>query len=189
MKTIRSFVALEIDSAAAGALERAGRAAAGLDRRVRGLKKDTLHMTVAFLGEIEPELTGAIHAASRAAFETAQAETLSSVGAVFFPSARRPATLCLELEKSAVLAESVRRLHVNLAATGFRPDRRVFRPHVTFARLRTGFDETQLGELVKTVAPHLPAAVTVTGVGQYESVLEKSGAHYVPLWRIGFWNR
>lgn len=125
----RLFLALWPDEAVAGALDAAGLAAHHLcgGRRMR---RDTLHLTLAFLGDVEasriPALVDALGAVKGDAFRL-QLDTLGYwrhnqivwAGAAEWPAA---------------LDGLVRALRANLAALGFAVAETGFVPHVTLLR-------------------------------------------------------
>lgn len=160
----RIFFALWPDDAARGAIERASRGAVRLSRG-RPVAKRNLHVTVAFLGMVEPD-----------ALERAAAVPPIDVG---------PFELELDrlghFEKSRVLwlaprnappelAVLEQRLWDGLEAAGFEREPRIYLPHVTLARRARPVDETVD-----------PVRWRVERLTLVESLPLQRGVHYEPL--------
>ncbi len=146
-------------------------------------KPEKLHLTLKFLGEIEPsrveDLSGA---ASRAAvgvepFRLTKAEP----GA--FPPHGQPRVLWLGIEDaSGRLAALQRSLEDACAAAGFPREPRPFKPHLTIARLRSPQGARELAAAHR--AAHLePQTFNVSELVVMRSELGPGGSRYTPLAR------
>src|SRR4051794_342080 len=132
---IRSFVAVDVDAttrdAAAALLARLR--ATGAD--VAWSRPDALHVTLEFLGSVEPERLTRLAArlADVAAAQPAFTLALRGVGA--FPSLARPSVLWIGVDAPAlaILASAVADI---AAAEGFAREARPFHPHLTLGRVR-----------------------------------------------------
>ena len=94
---------------------------------------------------------------------------------------RRPRALALEIHDDA--EGGLVRLHARLlaelqAVSGWQPERRRLRPHVTVARMRGG---RRGGRPPELAAPTPALAFTVRSIVLYRSWLERSGARYEAL--------
>ena len=124
----RWFFALWPDQAAAQAL--AAQARPLIPPGARAAHPLDLHLTLRFLGELSPEQ---LQAAELAADQVrAQRLTLRMDQAGSFPRAR--VLWCAPTRPPATLFELVTRLDQTLAAQGFTPETRPYRPHLTLAR-------------------------------------------------------
>ena len=124
---------------------------------------ENLHLTLAFLGEVEDEHTGALRA-ELTALDGTPAPELVLIGAGAFPSTRRPRVLWVGARESggtrlATLQRSV--LEVCARAGVPVPDaERPFRPHVTVARARGAIGSTPTAFLeLDFERPWVPTAV------------------------------
>jgi 2'-5' RNA ligase len=157
---IRSFIAIELEDAtrrAIAAAIRELRNGPGGDH-IRWVRPETLHVTLRFLGDIDPARVPALTAALRAeaAGVSPFALTLGELGA--FPSLRRPQVLFFRAgpqQPLAVLASAVERAVVQ---AGFAAETRPFRPHLTLGRARRG--------------KHVPVTAPVTPPGDSRVVDE-----------------
>ena len=109
---------------------------------LRLLGAQSLHLTLCFLGsrpvgEIET-LAGSVGACVEHACEL-------SVGAPLWLPPRRPRSLAVEIhDRSGELARVQEHVSGALAlASGWEPERRRFRPHITLARVRAGATRTR----------------------------------------------
>src|SRR5712691_6758096 len=130
----RAFVALappEAQRAQLGAyLERCRGAAP----QFRWVAPDGVHLTLRFLGRVEPAVLAALGARLRAIRQPSFALGLDGLGTF---GGRRPAVVWLGLaegqEPAAALARAV---EAECAGVGLDPEPRPFRPHLTLARAR-----------------------------------------------------
>jgi 2'-5' RNA ligase len=177
-ETWRCFVAVSLaDPARAAVVEYLARLRA-TSTGVAWTRPDQLHLTLQFLGNVEParlpSLTGRLRAAlaSVASFEM----QVGGIGA--FPNVSRPQVLWVGLTAPEVgaLAAGVQGA---CAGAGFPPEQRTFRPHVTLGRVRTRSrrDAPDLGFLARDGALQFGMA-PVTRVVLYRSELGAAGARH-----------
>ncbi len=123
------------------------RRAAGASRDVlaprgdgwRLVREDGLHLTLRFLGEVDPSRRGVLDAAWRQAAAGTGLLTLRLRGAGLFPATGRPRILWLGVEDETPegsLARLADRLERAARAQVFPPVGRLFAAHVTLARAR-----------------------------------------------------
>ncbi len=178
---IRAFLAIDLDAAArtavAGLLERL-RGSDGADR-VRWVRPEGLHVTLRFLGDVEPEQVPVVghHVGRETAGLSPFAMQLGAVRA--FPSPRRPRAIALSLSPETPVVELAGAVERGVVAAGFPAERRAFRPHLTLGRLRDG--------RLPGVADLSTAAPTETDVREvvlFQSHLGPGGSRYSPLERL-----
>lgn len=159
---MRAFVALEVEPA-----EPSG-----------GPHRAPEHLTLDFLGEIDPAQVPAIAAAlERVGAAIAPFDlTLEGIGA--FPSPTHPRVVWVgaTLGRSEVL-DLARRIVEALAPLGLVPPREAFEPHLTLFRVRSGFDRRRAAELFDGHAPPpAPRRLAIDRFVLKESVLDARGA-------------
>jgi RNA 2',3'-cyclic 3'-phosphodiesterase len=187
--TARLFVAIDPPTAlreqlaawarlAAAGTGDAGGSARGT-RRVRLLEPETMHLTLCFLGSCPVGELAAI----AAAVEGVHAPCAKlALGAPLWLPPRRPRTLALAVHDRA---GELSRLHETVVAaisgaTGWRPERRRFRAHVTVARLGRECSRGQrAGDLPLAPTPQL--SFTARELVLYRSWLAPAGASYEAL--------
>jgi 2'-5' RNA ligase len=113
------------------------RAAGGSPGALRLLGAHSLHLTLCFLGSRPVEEIDGLAATVGA---RAEHDCELSVGAPLWLPPRRPHALAVEIhDRSGELARVQERVSGALAsASGWAPQRRRFRPHITLARVRGG---------------------------------------------------
>ena len=185
MPRVRTFVAIPLPDPVRDALA-ALRSSAPPGAPVRWVAPRSMHLTLKFLGEIEPDALEAVKAALES-FPwnlTPFAFTLSGVGA--FPGVKRPRVLWVGVTDGAdrvvELAEKVERA---LGPLGFPREERAFSPHLTLGRVN-GPGPGGWAEVFATNARFAPVEVRATAFSLYESKLLPTGAQYAPLLTVGF---
>lgn len=185
---MRAFIAFELPQALRSELEALS---ASLQRALAGVPLSwvppgNIHLTLKFLGEIQPSQTAALGAAlhALASQHTAMDVRLGELGA--FPSLQRPHVLWVGLQAPATLHQIAGQLEQAMQSLGFVPETRPFTPHLTLARTRR---EAAPGQLAGVQAALAAQAVPVLSISLgelvlFESQLKAGGAVYNPLVRI-----
>jgi 2'-5' RNA ligase len=176
-RRVRLFVALELPEIAAAALV-AFRDAATDPEIWRPLPRDSLHVTLAFMGPRDEAALPAAGEVLRAA--AGPAPRLALAGSLLLPP-RRARVLCAVVEDpDGTLAVLQAHVSDGLAAAGlYEPEARPFRAHVTVARLRPRARPPRAAP-----AEPEPVAFTGTALTLFASRLHPSGARYEPLTRV-----
>lgn len=104
-------------------------------RPVRWVRFDGLHLTIRFLGPTPTDRLAAVDAAVAAVAAGEAPFGVSIRGAGAFPNLRRPRAVWLRVDEgTAELSRLSRETNAALAAAGWAPDDRPYRPHLTLAR-------------------------------------------------------
>jgi RNA 2',3'-cyclic 3'-phosphodiesterase len=170
---VRLFVALDLPADVRSGLARWAREEVGDNDGLRLVREESLHATLAFIGERED--SRAVAAALVSALDRPSVPPLRIDGALWL-SPRRPHVLTVALaDPSGGLARiQAAVVEALVREAGLRPERRPFTPHVTVARVRGRMRPFEV------VAPpsveFLPGSVTL-----YRSVLGRAPASYESL--------
>jgi len=179
----RVFCALELP---AGLRERAAGRAARLREafphvRAAWERPEKLHLTLKFVGEIEPSRVADLSAAAGRAAAGGEPFELTVADAGAFPSHGPPRVLWLGVQDpSGRLARLHRRLEDECAAAGFDREARAFRPHLTLARLREPRAAHELAALHRET-PFEPQTFNVNELIIMRSELGPGGSRYTPV--------
>ncbi len=168
----RLFVALELPEVLTEAI---GEIQAGL-RDARWRDEDGLHLTLAFIGEVDGAAARRIEEAlSRVEAPSLEVE-LHGLG--HFPLRGSPRVLWVGASPAAELGALAAALRRALARAGYPPERRKFAPHVTIARFRRPPPPPALQDYLGEYALFRTPAVPVASFRLISSVLRPSGARY-----------
>lgn len=144
---------------------------------VRWTKPEGLHVTLAFLGNVEDESIEALCAAAGPAFAGHEPFKLALSGLGGFPTGANPKVLWAGLSGES---EHLRRLQRDVAkATGpfvEQADSKPFRGHVTLGRVRG--EPERIGRALRSLNDHFEAEWTVREGRLMASVLGPGGSAY-----------
>ncbi len=182
---MRLFVALEIPSTVRDAFAALMNDLRALEskssaKKPRWVRPENLHVTLKFIGHVEPEKLDPI----RAALAKANSEKPVDVrfrGLGFFPNDKRPRVLWAGVAGSPDLASIARNVDAGLAKLGIPAEERAFTPHLTLARCeRPGVSAELRGAVARDVARDF-GELRTNEFHLIESKLKSSGAEYTTL--------
>jgi RNA 2',3'-cyclic 3'-phosphodiesterase len=156
------------------------------DPALRPVKPESLHVTLAFLGN---RPLSEVERVEEAMWEIAETPILLQLqGPVGRPSSRRPQLIALPVDSNPVMARQ-RELGELLVHEGlYGPEKRAFWPHVTVARVRAEGRGSRRPMQAKLLSGPSPTArigyFDAVRISLYRSELQPSGAHYVPLAQV-----
>ena len=163
------------------------------DLRVGWEKPEKLHLTLKFFGDVdenglqnvEKTVEKTARRISNFRFQISDFRLLIQSTGVF-PNLRNPKILWLGLEDNADLLKTINEILENeFAKIGFSKEKRNFRPHLTFARLRQPLKSGKLAEIhIKNEFP--PTEFTVKSIEIYESTLLPTGSNYRKIKSFNF---
>lgn len=146
---------------------------------VRWNAPDALHLTLKFLGDVDPDLIPEIITAAATAAARAQPLELLLGGIGAFPSFRNPRVLWLGVEATPQLRMLKQDLEWEFAPLGFPTETRAFQPHITLGRTNP---HARAGEfrVLETLLQSLAyqATITIAELELMRSHLSHSGAAY-----------
>ena len=152
---------------------------------VRWVPRENLHVTLRFLGNIDPALAPELlECVGRETSALAPFE-LTLTGVSLFPSPKRPRVVAYELAPEAPLAGLAAAVERGVVAAGLPAEARPFRPHLTLGRIR----ERRTRFHVTASDTGLPDALPVSDAVLYQSQLKRSGALHTSLGRAPLGSR
>jgi len=183
-EAIRSFLAFDIEE------ERVIRRLAevqdtltntGADLKL--VNPENIHITVRFLGNITLPMVDAIYEVMKEVSFAPFEIILRGLGA--FPRLSRPRVIWAGIKKGAdELVNIFEQLEPRLRGLGFKPDTKGFSPHLTIARIRSGRNKLQLGEVVRKLGDYDFGAVKAECLRLKKSVLTPRSPIYTTLREI-----
>ena len=178
-RAMRTFVALELPDVLLDSLEKVqGRLPVG-----RASKRETLHLTLAFVGELPEERIEALHEELSLIRAVAFEVQLSGLGTFGGPT---PTILFADVQQNAALAALHKRVRSALRKAGISAPRERFRPHVTLARFRAGMaagDQQRLAEFLSGHAAFAPPPFRAHHFTLFRSILYPDGPHHEAMSR------
>jgi RNA 2',3'-cyclic 3'-phosphodiesterase len=183
----RTFIALEMDEAQQCHLSNTIQRVARALPSVRWTDPANIHLTLAFLGELDDEQLAAASDAAEAAAQSASAFSyrLSRLG-IFGPE-RQPRVIWMGIdEDSGALLHLHAALCLALEQRGFAVDERPFAPHLTLARVKASLtleEQHRLHDLLAGSQPDIAvnASYLMQNIYLMKSELSRSEARYTCL--------
>lgn len=184
----RIFAAIEISAAAR---ERVSDYIENLrgefsSQRVGWEKPEKLHLTLKFFGDIEEkQLRNLMEAVEKTARQIS-VFNLQITGTGVFPSSREPKILWLGVrDEQGSLAKTNDILESECENRGLAREKRIFKPHLTIARLREPHKSINLVRFHTNKNFTLPS-FKVSGLIVLQSRIYSDGSRYTPIFRANF---
>ncbi len=178
----RAFIAVEVGDAMQWSDLRAE--LASVDRAVRPVRPELVHVTLRFLGDTDEGLVDGLGDVMRAAVEGVGPFTIDLEGVGAFPNPRRPRVVWVGMRGAEPLAEIASRLERGVVSMGFRPEGRAFRPHITCARVKNLRGQGALAGVLERWAGRGFGRLEVGSIVLKRSVLTPQGPVYSTLLEV-----
>lgn len=183
--TIRSFIAIELPQSVKALLKaiQAGMKSEAL--KAKWVQPGNIHLTLKFLGNIDPADTEMIATAMRNAVRDQVPFRLVAKGVGVFPGLRRPRVLWVGLnDQSGSLRALQVALDANLADIGFPKEKRPFKGHLTIGRIKRAPGPKIVGEMLQKYADFVSDEFKVHQISLFKSDLHPTGAVYSKLQEV-----
>lgn len=182
---LRTFCAVELpDGLRSRVAERARRLRAEFsEARASWERPEKLHITLKFLGDIEPARVEDLSLAAARAVASVEPFDLTIEEPGAFPPHGQPRVLWLGIvDASGRLAFMHNALEAECAALNFPRESRPFKPHLTLARIRSPQGARELATAHRAI-PFEPQRFKVSELIVMRSELSPGGSRYTPLSR------
>jgi RNA 2',3'-cyclic 3'-phosphodiesterase len=185
---MRSFIAVDLDAPIRKALSRAQSPLRELAPKLNYVDPASMHLTLKFLGEIDPrtipEISNRLAAVCR---ETRSfAFRIRHLGCFADRAGKLRVVWAGVEDTDGQLADLQTRIESGMKAIGYPPESRPYSPHLTLARMRRPM---RLPEIVQHIEAHGTAQFGEQAVDEivlYESTLTRDGPIYNALARHAF---
>jgi RNA 2',3'-cyclic 3'-phosphodiesterase len=168
---IRLFTGLEIPDAAKDSLL----AVMGGLPNIRWQTREQLHLTLRFIGDVDPSLAEDIRYKLSAVKFSPFEYAIRGIG--LFGTHRAPRMLWAAVEGGQSLRELYRRISAQMVGLGIEPETRKYTPHVTLGRFKGSRGERLEAYLAAHGALSV-AKIPATRFALFQSHLGNEGAHY-----------
>lgn len=146
---------------------------------VRWVGPEALHLTLKFLGEVEPAREPEITAVMESAVGGAKRFTMPIGGFGAFPSPERPRVVWAGCEAVPPLELLQHRLEQEMERLGFPLEGRAFRPHLTLGRAKREANARDFGDIEERMGSlEFAGEAPVESLDLMESQLGRDGARY-----------
>ena len=185
-EAVRSFIAIELPTELVKRLKdfQAGLGPGRL-QYVKWVDPASIHLTLKFLGDVDPGRLEAVKESAAAAVASHSPFKLTTGRTGFFPGPQRARVFWLGLEgDTGELGRLQKDIDIAMSKLGFESENRPFTAHLTLARLREGCSSAQRLEFAGLAGPALFKAgppVQVQTVALMRSRLTPQGAVYTRL--------
>ncbi len=176
---MRLFIAINLPEGIRQALWETAEPLRAARYPIRWVAAASLHLTLKFLGEVDPAREEVIARGMAAAVEGAKPFTLPVSGFGAFPSVQRPRVVWVGLEPVPPLELLQHRLEQEMERVGFPTEGRPFHPHLTLGRVKRDARQSALSGLATDLDSLVYEAETlVESVDLMQSTLTPQGARY-----------
>jgi 2'-5' RNA ligase len=171
---MRLFAAIEVPPAVARTVHQQAEAAVADAPHARAVDVDLLHVTVAFLGDVEEEVFPVVARMLDTAFADIQGATLVTLGSDVLLAGGRARGLTAEVELLAQVNAARDRFIAGVAPYALEVENGAWLPHLTLIRSRGRSDEHQ--PLPRVELPH--TSWVAPAVGLYASLPGPTQRHH-----------
>jgi len=181
-QTIRSFIAFELPDAVVSLLDNVQQGLKSLPLKAKWVRPQNIHLTLKFLGNIDPANIEDIGQAMADAAGDFAPFTLTVVGIGFFPGIKRPRVVWAGLGgETEVLLNLQRKLVQRVAAIGFPKEKRPFKAHLTLGRIRQTVNPSIIGRAMQDHSNLGDLQFAADRIILFKSELKPTGAVYSRL--------
>jgi 2'-5' RNA ligase len=180
---VRAFVAIDISKDLKAKLSAVQEELKKFEAAVGWVAKDSLHMTLKFLGEISESQVAEVSARMDAVAKKFSPFEMGLAKLGAFPNVRSPRVIWVGVNsKDNLLAAVNEEVETTLAAIGFERENRPFAPHLTLGRVKGKTNLPQLAAYIKAYGEgHTIGEFQVDGMFLFKSTLKPTGAVYEKL--------
>ena len=178
-RTIRAFIAIELPPAVIAMLGKVQQNLKSLRVGARWVRPENIHLTLKFLGDINPGEVDKICGAMTAAAKGVAPLTLTVAGIGVFPGLKRPRVIWVGLGgKIQPMLELQHNIENRLADVGFPKEKRSFKGHLTLGRFKEPADPDTIRRAMAEYSDMENAQFEARRIVLFKSDLKPSGAVY-----------
>jgi 2'-5' RNA ligase len=178
----RSFFAIELSAEIAGGVRRIQGALRERAKGVRWVRPEGIHLTLKFLGEVEPDRIETIMHKAEETIHNLGSFAVEIRGGGGFPTAQNPRVIWIGVEDpSGRLTQLQARIEAGMAELGFTQEKRGYTPHLTVGRVRSGKGRKIVVQALDAIRATDLGKMEVREVILFRSHLKPTGAEYTKL--------
>ncbi len=148
---------------------------------VRWVAVHHFHLTLKFLGATPPGKISDVQQALTEVGGRFGAFDFDLKGIGYFKKNKQPRVLFVRIERDEMLKHLAEEIDVSLSMLGFERERRIFKPHLTLARIKKIQTPFRFYDFVDHYPDKQIQRVSVDEIMYYQSILKPQGAQYHKL--------
>lgn len=149
---------------------------------------EKLHCTLKFLGDTREEVLPDIVSALGHVTSSTPTFPMRYSGLGCFPNKREPRIIWVGMEDAnGILQKLAQTVEIHMAALGFKPEQRVYHPHVTLGRVKSSRRMRELLAMMETVT-FQSSLVSLREIELVKSELKPGGSVYTPVAKVALGN-
>ena len=178
---MRTFIAIPLPEECRSMLTQMQQSLRTCDAEVGWVAVPSIHLTLKFLGEVDPEIVPRLAESLQAASEPEHGFELKLHGLGCFPNPKSPRVVWCGIDGDT---DALSRLQKTVEEAGrifgFPPEDRDFRPHLTLGRVKGKRNLQALADCIK-IGSGLERSFKADHFNIYRSILKPNGAEYSVL--------
>ncbi len=178
----RTFFAVELSKEIAAGVQRIQE---GLKERIGGVRwvrPASIHLTLKFLGEVDPDRIGGIVSKVEESTRDIAPFTIGIRGCGGFPNTKNPRIIWIGVDDPSGLLKKVQaRVEEGMEGLGFMKEGRDYAPHLTLGRLSSGKGKGTVTQTLEDIKESNVGTMEVREIILFRSHLKPMGAEYTKL--------
>lgn len=184
---MRTFIAIEIEPPIKDKISSLVQELGKAGVKVGWVKKESIHLTLKFLGEIEEKKIKEVSEKLKLISSKIKPFRIRIEGTGWFPEkGSNPRVLWIGVKYPEQLKILWEEIEKELEKTGFRKEVREFSPHITIGRVKGNGSVHKVLEIFKKSITYLFGEMEVKRITLFQSILKPDGAEYIPLEKFDF---
>ena len=182
---IRTFIAIELPDKIQSDIRQLKHSFLPYRFDIRWVKPLNMHLTIKFLGDVDPADLDTIGKLLSDIAGNFPSFDLIPRGLGVFPSLKRPRVIWIGIAgQTDVLGSIQQSVNGGLNEIGFITEKRPFRGHLTFGRIKSRVDQDRLLDALHAQQKFVSKAFTVENLVMFKSELTPSGPIYTKLYEV-----
>jgi RNA 2',3'-cyclic 3'-phosphodiesterase len=178
---MRTFIAIPLPTECRTMLDEMQRNLRAYGADVRWVAIASIHLTLKFLGEVDPEIISKLSDSFESIAKSQQRFDLRLHGLGCFPNLKNPRVIWCGIDGNRnALSQLQQRVEAACTSLGFAPEDRPFQPHLTLGRVNGKSNLQPLLDCIK-IGSDLERGFTADRFILYKSTLKPQGAVYSAL--------
>ena len=186
-ETFRAFIAIDLPASIRSSLAEAQEILKSFGFRVKWVRPQNIHLTLKFLGNIDPDNIDKIVAAMTLAAKDFTGVSLVVKEIGVFPDIRRPRVIWAGLNGQPEILENLQQtLDSHLADLGFPKETRPFKGHLTLGRVKGKIGSARMKTAIDKLKGFESQSFEINDIILFKSELRPTGVVYSKVQRVAF---